>query len=133
MADYFADQQERDGELITRLCVFAKYVREGVQKWLNREAQALQSETQKLLDDAPELFREDRQLMLDEIQDLNLHQLEDAVARLTERIDEIERALYDDPLEAHQHLIDSLAGVERVQRRLLKIRRRVDNVLRPDG
>lgn len=146
MDDYFEVQRERDKAFRQRLCLFAELVRDNVRDWLNGEAKALELEAQQLLDDALPIFKPARQQMLDEIQDINLNQLEEAVVRLTERIDEIRGPLfgdsqlyegagelYDDPLETHEHLIDSLASVERTQRRLLKIRRTVDKILRPDA
>jgi len=93
---------------------------------LTARAQALEITT---LDEAAKAQFEE---LVGSIDDVRSHEQE-AFRRLDERIKETEAMLYSDPLESYQHLQDSLSGMERLVRRLLAVRRQVDDLWTPPG
>jgi len=133
VTDYVEQQNERDNSLIRRMCSSADSLRFYFRTWIEEEMRDLTARAQALeittLDEAAKAQFEE---LVGSIDDVRSHEQE-AFRRLDERIKETEAMLYSDPLESYQHLQDSLSGMERLVRRLLAVRRQVDDLWTPPG
>jgi hypothetical protein len=126
-------QSDRDGYLTRRMCHSADSLGYYFRTWIEEEMRDLTGRAEALeittLDGAAKGQFEE---IVASIDDVRSHEQE-AFQRLDERIKEIEGMLYSDPLESYQHLQDSLSGMERLVRRLLAVRRQVDDLWTPPG
>ena len=57
---------------------------------------------------------------------MNNHELNDVYDIFNDKLAEIQDGAYENGLDAHQYVQDALSGLERVVRRLLRIRKEID-------
>lgn len=127
MPDFQEKQDERDKWFVRRICGLAENLGSYLQTWVSEETKdlVLQAQLLEVLAQQSSDKTTVQEAIL-AIRELNSSELDEAINRFKERVGEIEEGLYDDPLESYQHLQNSLAGLERVFRRLLRIRQMVN-------
>ena len=135
MTDYKESQEKRDRGLADRSANAADNFSLYLKTWIQEEIIALLPRVSALADteNAPELLKQEYKRALKALEELNMHELNDEYDKFKMSLTDIQDGVYETCLEAHQYAQDALSGLERVVRRLLRLRREADLWFEPPG
>ncbi|MBM3946400.1 MAG: hypothetical protein FJ315_03230 [SAR202 cluster bacterium] len=131
MPEYEELEEIRDDELREKLVFGPEIIHRQIIDWCTDETKALLfglSTFQATLKDGDPL-KTAIDAVLADLDWINRKEIEGVKSRFRERRDEIKGKLYDGLWESHQHMIDSLAGAERILRRLEEIREKARGLI----
>ncbi len=131
---YDDDQRERDDDLVRKVCYHYQALHQIIENWMAQEINALPVRIQTL-EAMTQVASQKTRLTeaLKSVDRISRIEMIEATERLTERLGEIERSLYDNPLESQQHAYDSFDSVKDLMRKLLDIRKMVDGLWNQSG
>lgn len=124
-----AGRRTRDNDLALAHADHTRRLKHDYEDWIQREGKALSVAIQMLevvVTDAPTLDRlGNLRFRLLEIMDNDVVM---ASASVDGKLDEIDAGVFEDALDAHDHLSDGLCRFESLVRQLLRIRREHDEI-----
>ena len=128
MTDYNEAQAKRDQSLANRSANAADAFSLYLKTWIQEEIIALYPRVNALADSpsAPGPLKAEYEQARKELEELNRHELNDVYEKFNESLTDIREGVYESCLAAHQYVQDALSGLERVIRRLLRLRKDVD-------
>jgi hypothetical protein len=125
--DEYELRQQRDDDLVDGFRERAKSMMIFYQAWIQSE---LIEDIKKagLLEatSGESAFKQQLQLKIDRLKQINLHELPEAVRNVTEKCNELRRGGSADILEDYRYLQDCLSRLHGLVRELLDIRRMLD-------
>ena len=128
MTSYDEKQEQRDHVLARRSASAADDFSLYLRTWIQEEIFALHPRAIELADSAaaPELLKSAYEQARQMLEELNSHELNDVYDIFNAKLAEIQDGVYENGLDAHQYVQDALSGLERLVRRLLRIRKEID-------
>ena len=127
MPDEYELRQQRDDDLVDGFRDRAWYMLKRYQEWLELEFKDAipKAELQEILSSGSVKSR--LQLKIDRMNQINLHDLPEAISNVTEKCNDLRRDGSVDILEDYQYLQDCLSRLHGFVRELLEIRRLLDS------
>jgi hypothetical protein len=127
MTDYKESQAKRDKSLVNRSANAADNFSLYLKTWIQEEIIALYPRVNALADSkAPEPIKREHERALKVLEELDRYELNDEYDKFRMSLTDIQDGVYETCLEAHQYVQDALSGLERVVRRLLRVRSEID-------
>lgn len=127
MTSYEEKQEQRDSALARRSASAADDFSLYLRTWIQEEIIALYPGANELAGStAPQPLKREYEQARQALQELDNHELNDVYDIFKDKLVDIQDGSYENGLDAHQYVQDALSGLERVVRRLLRIRREID-------